>query len=68
MACGACNKAKARRKAALERRREAERRKQEEKLAKAAAAQVKLKTAVAKPVSEPDPAPSDDSANSVPEV
>ena len=42
MACGACAKAKARRKATLERRRAAERAKrQEEKLAKAAAAQSK---------------------------
>ena len=42
MACGACSKAKARRKATLERRRAAERKKQEEKLAKAAAAQKKI--------------------------
>ena len=41
MACGACAKAKARRKATLERRRAAERAKQEAKLAKAAAAQSK---------------------------
>jgi len=65
MACGACAKAKARRKATLERRRAAERARQEEKIAKAAAAQAKLKTVAAKPVSKPDPAPSSDSTDSV---
>ena len=46
MACGACAKAKARRKATLERRRAAERKKQEERIARAAAAQQKQKIAI----------------------
>ena len=43
MACGACLKAKTRRKAALEARRAALRKKEEDKIARAAAAQAKQK-------------------------
>ena len=57
MACGACAKNKARRKATLERRRAAQKRKEEEKLAKAAAAQAN-KLQKPAPVVEPTPEPS----------
>ena len=68
MACGACSKAKARRKATLERRRATERAKQEERIAKAAAAQAKLKTTTSKPASQSDSAPSSITTDSVYEV
>ena len=53
MACGACAKAKARRKAVLERRRAAERKKQEERIARAAAAQQKIQTQQVTPAPTP---------------